>query len=61
MRFSAVFLILAFFAMLAPVAGAAPRDFKLCSAAVQTCDCPLEARGCAPLCRIEPLIGCPAS
>jgi hypothetical protein len=53
-------LVLAFAAtaVVTPVS-AAPRDLKLCSAAVAACECPRQARSCAPLCRLEPLIACP--
>ena len=54
-------LILAFAAtaVMTPVS-AVPRDPKLC-AAVAACECPRQARSCAPLCRLEPLIACPTT
>jgi hypothetical protein len=44
-----------------PSVSAAPRDLKLCSAAIAACECPRQARSCAPLCRLEPLIACPTT
>ena len=46
-------------AAILPSANAAPRDLKLCSAAA--CECPRQAGGCAPLCRLEPPVACPTT
>jgi hypothetical protein len=54
------FLVLAA-ATLVPLAKASPRDLKLCSATVQTCDCQRQLGSCVPVCQIEPLINCPSS
>jgi hypothetical protein len=61
MRSSSLTLLLALAATLALPVAAAPRDLKLCSAAVPTCDCPRQARSCVPLCHIEPPIACPTT
>jgi hypothetical protein len=58
MRASPILFSLALLATLVQPASAAPRQLELCSGAVQSCDCPRQARSCAPLCHIEPLIAC---
>jgi hypothetical protein len=55
-----IVLVLAAATFMPPVS-AAPRDFKLCSAAVATCECPRQARSCAPLCHLEPPVVCPTT
>ena len=54
-----LFLVLAA-ATLMPLAKASPRDLKVCSATVQTCDCRRQLGSCVPVCQIEPLINCPS-
>ena len=62
MSISPVFLFLVLAAAtLVPLAKASPRDLKLCSATVQTCDCQRQLGSCVPVCQIEPLINCPSS
>jgi hypothetical protein len=41
----------------APHGMASPRNIKICTAAVATCDCLRQPRICVPVCQIEPPIG----
>ena len=58
MRMASVIVAALVATTLAAAGMASPRNMKLCSATVATCDCTHQPRNCAPVCQIEPLIDC---